>query len=146
MLNFFTSAYTSSKFLEVVNLFKISNLLLSGFCFIPPVLLSNFATFYNEKDKIEISLENISNIKINHKNDEEIKENTSIVYLTRNQNKNSIRTIRIKKGKREIEGTFLIRGHWRRQKYLDGTKLIWIEPFWKGFGKEKQRVYKIIKK
>ena len=103
-------------------------------------------TFYNEKDKIEISLENISNIKINHKNDEEIKENTSIVYLTRNQNKNSIRTIRIKKGKREIEGTFLIRGHWRRQKYLDGTKLIWIEPFWKGFGKEKQRVYKIIKK
>ena len=121
MLNFFTSAYTSSKFLEVVNLFKISNLLLSGFCFIPPVLLSNFATFYNEKDKIEISLENISNIKINHKNDEEIKENTSIVYLTRNQNKNSIRTIRIKKGKRKIEGTFLIRGHWRKQKYLDGT-------------------------
>ena len=59
-------------------------------------------TFYNEKDKIEISLENISNIKINHKNDEEIKENTSIVYLTRNQNKNSIRTIRIKKVKEKL--------------------------------------------
>lgn len=102
-------------------------------------------TFYNEKEKIEISLENISNIKINNKNDEEIKENTNIVYLTRNQNKKSIRTIRIKKGKRKIEGTFLIRGHWRKQKYLDGTKLIWIEPFWKGFGKDKQRVYKIIK-
>lgn len=102
-------------------------------------------TFYNEKEKIEISLENISNIKINHKNDEEIKKNTSIVYLTRNQNKKSIRTFRIKKGKRKIEGTFLIRGHWRRQKYLDGTKLIWIEPFWKGFGKDRQRVYKILK-
>ena len=44
----------------------------------------------------------VSNIKINHKNDEEIKENTSIVYLTRNQNKNSIRTIRIKKVKEKL--------------------------------------------
>lgn len=101
-------------------------------------------TFYNEREKIEISFEDINTIKINN-NDEDNERIKSIVYLSKSQNKKSIRTIKIKKGKRQIEGTFLIRGHWRRQKYLDGAKLIWIEPFWKGIGKEKQRVYKILK-
>lgn len=98
-------------------------------------------TFQDEKDKIFVSYEKLDSIKINNKN---MKNdlNKSIVYLNHKQ---TIKTIKIKKVKRQIDGTYLIRGHWRRQRYLDGIKLIWIEPFWKGFGNEKQRIYKILK-
>lgn len=102
-------------------------------------------TFYNEKEKVEVSFENIESIKINDKINAENQKNKGIIYLSKSLNRNRIRTIKIKKGKRQIEGTFLIRGHWRRQKYLEGVKLIWIEPFWKGVGKDKKRVYKILK-
>lgn len=103
-------------------------------------------TFYNEKEKIEVIIENAKTFKTNLEdvtNSQELK--TSIVYLNRIKKQQSFRTIKIKKGKRKIEGVFLIRGHWRRQKYLSGVKLIWIEPFWKGIGKEKQRIYKILR-
>ena len=100
-------------------------------------------TFYNEKERIEIHYEEIVNTPISndYKNNSDNKS-ISTVYLTRQQSK-KIKTIKIRKGKRNISGTFLTRGHERRQKYLDGVKIIWIEPFWKGIGKIKQKIYKI---
>jgi hypothetical protein len=44
---------------------------------------------------------------------------------------------------RKINKLFIVRGHWRNQPIKDGSKLIWIDPFWKGQGSEKiQKVYK----
>jgi len=46
-------------------------------------------------------------------------------------------------GNRKIEKLFIVRGHWRNQPTKDGSKLIWIDQFWKGQGSEKiQKVYK----
>lgn len=100
-------------------------------------------TFYNEKEKIDVSNEEIQlqNYQGSQKSNTTTKT-SSIVYLSSSQIK-KIKTIKIKKGKRGLTGSFLIRGHWRRQKYLTGSKLIWIEPFWKGKGKAKLKIYKI---
>lgn len=100
-------------------------------------------TFYNEKEKIEIHYDEAVNTPVqnDYKNKSDNKS-ISTIYLTKQENKR-IKTIKIRKGKRSISGTFLTRGHWRRQKYLDGVKIIWIDPFWKGKGKVKQKLYKI---
>lgn len=51
----------------------------------------------------------------------------------------------IKSNRKNLIGndkSWLTRGHWRRQKYTECIKLIWIEPFWKGTGKEiKNKTY-----
>lgn len=103
-------------------------------------------TFYNEKEKIDVSYEDLANLtSSNSSNVSKSDSNKSlpaVVYLSNGQTK-KIKTIKIKKGKRGIAGSFLIRGHWRRQKYTTGVKLIWIEPFWKGIGKAKLKIYKI---
>lgn len=101
-------------------------------------------TFYNEKDKIEIShLEEIKDHdNIINKEDKKGKSTESIIYLTINPSRRT-RVIKIKKGKRSISGASLTRGHLRRQKYTDGVKLIWIEPFWRGKGESRKRVYKV---
>ena len=99
-------------------------------------------TFYNEKEKIEVSYDEVALLPT--KSIQNSSNNISTIYLSNNQN-NKIKTIKIKKGKRGIIGSFLIRGHWRRQKYNDGVKIIWIEPFWKGKGKAKTKIYKISK-
>lgn len=33
---------------------------------------------------------------------------------------------------RTLSKTIFVRGHWRNQRYINETKLIWINPFWKG--------------
>lgn len=106
-------------------------------------ILHYINTFYNENEKIEISIQHTEDIKTNNNINNKLENKRSIVYLTKE--KKSVRTIKIKKGKRKVEGAFLIRGHWRRQKYLAGEKLIWINPFWKGIGKEREKTYKILK-
>ncbi|MFY4789540.1 hypothetical protein ACOTWR_06395 [Aliarcobacter butzleri] len=100
-------------------------------------------TFYSEKEKIEITVEDIEQTPTPEQNENRSKKTESVVYLS-NKNIKKVKTIKIKKGKRGISGSFIIRGHWRRQKYTDGVKLIWIEPFWKGKGKAKLKTYKII--
>lgn len=101
-------------------------------------------TFYKESEKVEVSMQEIENIKVNPTKNKNVDNQKSIVYLTKN--KKSVRTMKIKKGIRKIEGAFLIRGHWRRQNYANGVvKLIRIEPFWKGIGDKKSRLYKIPK-
>lgn len=103
-------------------------------------------TFYNEKEKIDVSFEDLTNLTSSNSSNvsksDSNKNSPSVVYLSSGQVK-KIKTIKIKKGKRGIAGSFLIRGHWRRQKYTSGVKLIWIEPFWKGTGKAKLKIYKI---
>lgn len=153
ILKFTNEKYSKDILINTLSIEKISDILLkqSNNKIFTDMILNSLSvlhyinTFYNEKEKIEVSYEDIAAIKINKKEEKDINNLQSIVYLTKSKNKQTIQTIKIKKGKRKIDGTFLIRGHWRRQKYLTSSKLIWIEPFWKGVGSEKQRVYKILK-
>ncbi|OCL85990.1 hypothetical protein AAX26_01639 [Aliarcobacter thereius] len=50
--------------------------------------------------------------------------------------------LKIKKGIRKTNCTFIVRGHWRNY----NNELIWINPFFKGKGKINQKVHKLQKK
>jgi hypothetical protein len=153
-LKFSNEKYSKDISINTLSIEKISDILLkqsNNKIFTDMILnclsiLHYINTFYNEKEKIDVSYEDLlttsssSNVSKSDSN----KNSPSVVYLSSGQVK-KIKTIKIKKGKRGITGSFLIRGHWRKQKYTTGVKLIWIEPFWKGVEKNKQRVYKIMK-
>ena len=47
----------------------------------------------------------------------------------------------------EFEGTWWVTGHYRNQRYGLGrskSKVIWIDPFMKGDGKAKKKLYKVV--
>lgn len=148
-LKFTNVKYIKEILIDTVSTKKISDILLnqtnskiySDLILNCLSILHYINTFYNEHEKIEVAFEDIDTIKINKLDEKDMVNTKSLIYLTKSRNKQTIRTIKIRKGKRNISGTFLTRGHWRRQKYLTGIKLIWIEPFWKGFGKKKERIY-----
>ena len=149
ILTFANEKYSKNIEIDISSKETIGNLLLSQTSNKDQVdlilnclsILYYINTFYNEKEKIEVIYEPIEEKDIQTHSDE-VRTKQNIVYLSNNKKK-QIKTIKIKKGKRSVSGAFLIRGHWRRQKYLTGVKLIWIEPFWKGMGNHRKKVYKI---
>lgn len=101
-------------------------------------------SYFSDTERIDVQNHDLSYIG-NTVKDLSTSSNSdkSTIYLNEKNNRSIIKTIKIKKGKK-IEGKSLTRGHWRNQPYSDGSiKLIWINPFWRGKGKQKTRTYKV---